>query len=109
MREIALTQAPERPSSATPADLCLDDNRHAFWLAFLDWQSSASPEDLAALSQALAPHAQHVRPIHRAISDALQDPQTAFLLPFDLTRRLEHAGWKLEHKHPARVPHPLAA
>ena len=96
MRSTSSTTAPEcvqRARPATSADTGLDKDRHVFWRVFVDWQSTASPDDLAALSQALAPHAQHVRPIHRAVGDAVQDPATAHLLPANLLLRLEQAGW----------------
>lgn len=99
---------PVRPAQvrcvALPSPLVT--NRRAFWGAFLSWQSTASAEALAGLHETLAQHAQHVRPIHGALSDALLDPDAASKLPVDLLILLHQHGWKAERRE---LTLPLAA
>jgi len=109
MRQIESAAAPLLASSALAQRFPLETNRHAFWRAFLAWQTDATDADLASLAQALEPHAQHVRPIHQAIGAALTDPSTVRLMPFELLLQLESAGWRVEHHGSIQMTLPLAA
>jgi hypothetical protein len=105
--ELAIRLQAINPGNAAAPDLAA--NRQAFWRGYLVWQALASDGDLAKLARALEPHAQHVRPIHAAIGDALQDPNTVVLLPMDLLVSLFNTGWTVERSAALRVPLPHAA
>lgn len=94
-----LSLAHATPVSSQVAHVTTHD-RKVFWRAFLDWLATATADETEQLEHVLAPHAHHVRPLIDAVSDALNDIDSANRLPPTLLASLATANWK---------PRPVAA
>ena len=69
-----------------------------FWQAYLNWQGSASDEELRQLETTLAClQSQEVMPIAKAVHLALGDEQAHHTLPATLVRHLQDARWPAAH------------
>jgi hypothetical protein len=80
---------------STPPDL-IQACRRVFWRTYQDWLATADDVDIEQLERALQPHAQHVRPVTRAISDAMRDPSACAEIPLSLRAALVRVGWQME-------------
>ena len=89
------------PSELAPTVVPLPESRRIFWRTYQDWLASADDVEIEQLEFALQPHAQHVRPVSLAISDALRDPTACGQIPISLSAALVTAGWQIE---PPRRP-----
>lgn len=85
-------------ASAAKAE-ALQTSRRTFWRTYEDWLATADTHDIDQLEIALLPHAQHVRHITLAISDAMRDPTACGLIPISLSAALVTAGWLAEPPH----------
>lgn len=65
-----------------------------FWQAYLDWQGSATDEELRQLEAALESlQSQEVMPLAKAVRLALRDEQAHHTLPDTLVQRLRAMRW----------------
>lgn len=86
---------PSEVAAAAQAE-ALQSSRRTFWRTYEDWLAMADSNDIDQLEFALLPHAQHVRHITLAISDAMRDPTACGLIPISLSAALVTAGWLAE-------------
>lgn len=82
--------------AATVKNEVLQTSRRIFWRTYEDWLVTAANDEIDQLEIALQPHAQHVRPITLAISDAMRDPTACGQIPISLSAALVTAGWNVE-------------
>ncbi len=86
---------PSPTGQTAPTDL-IQASRRVFWRTYQDWLSTAEDVEVEQLERALQPHAQHVRPVTLAISDAMRDPTACGQIPISLSAALVNAGWQIE-------------
>jgi len=96
-------------SASSPALVQIStDRRKLFWRAYLTWQATASADEMEQLELILAEHAQQVRPLMDALSDALSETQrlreTTPQPPPTLLAELQACGWRPAPGH-SRAPH----
>ncbi len=96
-------------SATSPALVQIStDRRKLFWRAYLTWQATATADEMEQLELILAEHAQQVRPLMDALSDALSVAsrlrETSLQLPSTLLAELLACGWKPAPGR-SRAPH----
>lgn len=88
LRLVYRNDGPLTCSVTTPTD------RKRFWAGYLQWLSTATDAESDQLQRVLSRHAQHVRPVDVAVSDALFDPVDQRQLPPTLLATLVDHDWR---------------